>query len=200
MNNMSFDDLLTKRRSIYAIGKEQTMANDDIAALIENVVSNTPSAFNSQSARVVVLFGDNHDKLWQITMNALRAIVPHDKFSATESKINSFAAGYGTILFFDDNQTVYTLQEKFPLYSDNFPAWAQQSNGMLQFAIWTMLSGENIGASLQHYNELIEIEVKKQWNISQSWQLIAQMPFGNIIANADDKTFIPISERVKVYN
>ncbi|NFV72581.1 nitroreductase, partial [Clostridium botulinum] len=39
------------------------------------------------------------------------------------------------------------------------------------------------GASLQHYNELIEEDVKKEWNIPNNWKLIAQMPFGKPVVS-----------------
>ncbi|TOP23933.1 hypothetical protein, partial [Vibrio parahaemolyticus] len=82
----------------------------------------------------------------------LRKIVPEQAFAATEQKIDSFAAGAGSVLFFEDQDIVTGLQEQFPLYADNFPIWSEQASGIAQFAVWTALSQENIGASLQHYN------------------------------------------------
>ncbi len=78
-----------------------------------------------------------------------------------KEKINSFASGYGTILYFEDMSVVEDLQKQFALYKDNFPVWSQQSSAMHQFVIWTSLEIEGFGASLQHYNELIEEDVKK---------------------------------------
>ena len=104
-----------------------------------------------------------------------------------------------TILFFEDMDIVRGLQEKFPLYADNFPKWSLQSNGMLEYIVWTALAEKNIGASLQHYNPLIDEVVAKEWKLPESWQLLAQMPFGSIEAPADDKSFEPIEKRVKVF-
>lgn len=159
----------------------------------------TPSAFNSQSARVVLLLGKEHDKLWDITKEALRKVVPAENFAPTEEKINSFKSGYGTILYFEETSIIESLQQQFALYKDNFPVWAQQSNGMLQFAIWTALEMEGLGASLQHYNELIEDEIKKEWGIASSWKLIGQMPFGKPTAPAGEKQFQTLADRVKVF-
>jgi predicted oxidoreductase (fatty acid repression mutant protein) len=77
--------------------------------------------------------------------------------------------------------------------------WAQQSNGILQYIIWTSLQEEGLGASLQHYNPLIDSEVKTQWNVPDSWELIAQMPFGKPTAPPGDKEFMPLEERVKIF-
>lgn len=75
------------RRSFYGISKEAVVSDDRIKEIIEHAVKHTPSSFNSQSARVVLLLGDHHDKLWDITKEALRKIVPADQFSSTEEKL-----------------------------------------------------------------------------------------------------------------
>lgn len=193
-----FYEAIEKRRTFYGISKEAVVSDDRIKEVIEHAVKHTPSAFNSQSARIVLLLGDKHDKLWSITKEALRKIVPEDKFRSTEEKINSFANGYGTVLYFEDMSVVEDLQKQFALYKDNFPIWSQQSSGMHQFVIWTSLEIEGFGASLQHYNELIEEDVKKEWDIPNNWKLIAQMPFGKPVVNPDEKQYKPLEERIRI--
>lgn len=193
-----FYEAIEKRRTFYGISKEAVVSDDRIKEVIEHAVKHTPSAFNSQSARIVLLLEDKHDKLWSITKEALRKIVPEDKFGSTEEKINSFASGYGTILYFEDMSVVEDLQKQFALYKDNFPIWSQQSSAMHQFVIWTSLEIEGFGASLQHYNELIEEDVKKEWDIPNNWKLIAQMPFGKPVVNPDEKQYNPLEERIKI--
>ena len=195
----NFYEALKERRSIYAISKETTVSNERIQEVINEAVLHTPSAFNSQSARVVVLFGENHNKLWDITEASLKKIVPEENFAPTKEKIDSFRNGYASVLFFEDQNVVKNLQEQFSLYKDNFPVWSQQSSGMLQYVIWTSLAVEGLGASLQHYNELIEEAVAKEWNIPSGWKLVAQMPFGKPVAGAGEKEFLPLDERVKTY-
>ncbi|HEX3021637.1 MAG TPA: nitroreductase family protein [Lachnospiraceae bacterium] len=187
------------RRTFYGIGKETVVSDDGIKEIIEHAVKHTPSAFNSQSARVVLLLGAHHDKLWNFAMEALRKIIPADQFSSTEDKINSFKNGYGTILFFEDSSVIESLQQQFALYKDNFPIWSQQASGMHQYVIWTALEAEGLGVSLQHYTELIESDVKKEWNIPSNWKFIAQMPFGKPTAQPDEKQFQPLEDRVKIF-
>lgn len=194
-----FFTAVADRRSFYGISKEAVVSDDKIKEIIEHAVKHTPSAFNSQSTRIVLLLGKEHDKLWDITMEALRKIVPADDFSSTEDKINSFKNGYGTVLYFEDNSVIESLQKQFALYKDNFPIWSQQTSGMHQFVIWTALEIEGFGASLQHYNELIENDVKKEWSIPENWKLIGQMPFGKPTAKPDEKQFSPLEERIKVF-
>lgn len=195
----NFYNAVADRRTFYEISKEAAASDEKIKEILEHAVKHTPSAFNSQSARLVLLLGKHHDKLWDITKEALRKIVPAEQFGATEDKINSFRNGYGTILYFEDQSVIEALQKQFALYKDNFPVWSQQSSGMLQYVIWTSLEIEGFGVSLQHYNELIEADVKKEWSIPGNWKLIAQMPFGKPIAQPDTKQFKPVEERIKVF-
>lgn len=195
----NFLTALKDRRTFYGIGKDVSITDTRIQEIINESVQHAPSAFNSQSARVVVLLGSQHDQLWEIAKEALRKVVPADKFAPTEEKINSFRNGYGSVLFFEDTAVVEGLQKQFPLYKDNFPIWSQQSSGMLQYIIWTALEIDGLGVSLQHYNPLIDDKVKQTWNIPGNWKLIAQMPFGKPTATPDAKTFNPLEDRVKIY-
>jgi len=195
----NFSEAIQNRRSYYAIGKEKVLSDEEIIRLIEDAVKYAPTAFNSQSARAVVLLGAEHEKLWNETMEILRAIVPAKSFAPTEEKINSFRSGYGTVLYFEDQSVVSGLQKQFPLYKDNFPVWSLESSGMLQFIVWTALESKGYGASLQHYNPLIDEKVAANWNIPKEWKLLGQMPFGKPTASPDEKTFLPLDERVKVY-
>ncbi len=195
---MDYKSIIEKRRSIYALGQTLPISENEVEALVEHAVKHVPSAFNSQSARVLLLLNDQHHKFWSLTLEALRKIVPEDQFSKTEEKIMSFDAGAGTVLYFEEQSIVKNLQERFPLYAHNFPVWSEQSSGMLQYVVWTRLSEVGIGASLQHYNEVVEEAVRQTFEVPESWKLIAQMPFGSIEADADEKQFEPLDKRFKV--
>ena len=69
---------------------------------------------------------------------------------------------------------------------------------MLQLAVWTALAEAGVGASLQHYNPLIDEQVKKEFNLPASWKLVAQMPFGTFTGKDGDKPYIPLSERLRI--
>lgn len=192
-----FYTAIKERRSYYQISNEQVVSDERIEAVVNEAVKYTPHAFNSQSGRVVVLFREQHQALWDLTKETLRKIVPAENFAATEEKIASFASGYGTVLFFEDQEIVKGLQKQMELYQDKFPIWSDQASGILQFVVWTSLEIEGLGASLQHYNPLIDDEVKAKWDIPASWELKAQMPFGKPAASPGEKEFQPLEERVK---
>ncbi|EPS96612.1 hypothetical protein FOMPIDRAFT_1025316 [Fomitopsis schrenkii] len=195
----NFLEAIKKRRTYYAISNKSSVSDARIEEIVKDIVLHVPSSFNSQSSRVVVLFKAEHEKLWDITSEVLKPVVPEAQWPTTEKKLGSFKAGYGTILFFEDQVPVRELQKNFALYQDKFPVWSEHTSGMIQFATWTALEQEGLGASLQHYNPLIDQKVKSTWNIPETWNLIAELPFGEPAGSAGEKTFQPIEERVKVY-
>ena len=196
---MEFLESLRKRRSIYAIDKSIGIKDQELVDFIREITLNTPSAYNSESQRVVVLLKDKHDLLWEMIKEEIKKIVKPEDYKKSEEKLNSFKTGYGTVLFFDDLNTTNALIEKFPLYKANFSKWAIEQNGMLQSNIWVGLESLGIGASLQHYNELIEERVKKEFNLDKNWSLNAQMPFGKILVQPEEKQKKDIKERVLVF-
>lgn len=190
---------LTKRRTNYALGKNITASNKEIVDEIRELIVQVPTAFNMQSSRVIIAFGSNHEKIWQITKDILKKIVAPDNFAGTAKKIDSFAAAYGTILYFEETETIKAMQKQFATYADNFPIWGQQANGMLQLAVWTALTDMGLGVNLQHYNPLIDKDVKKLLAVPDSWQLISQMPFGQILQTPDKIEKMDAAQRVKVF-
>lgn len=144
----TFAEAMAHRRSYYSIGSDSPVLDEEIVHIIREAVKNVPSAFNSQSTRIVLLLGDEHKK---------------------------------------------------PSYKDNFPTWSQHTSAMHQFAIWTMLEDMGLGASLQHYNPLIDDEVRRTWNLPDNWMMIAQMPFGTPTGEPGEKEFEDLSKRIKIF-
>lgn len=200
MNLQKLQQLAETRRSIYALNDQLPVAKEEIVKLVEHAILHTPSAFNSQSTRIVILFGADHKKLWQITEDTLRKIVnDEERFVPTKKKIDGFKAGAGTIMFFEDQSVVRGLQENFSSYAAKFPSWSDHTSGIHQYVIWTALASLGIGANLQHYNPVINDEVASTWNIDADWRLVAQMVFGGIEQPAGEKSFEPIEKRLKVF-
>ncbi|WP_338157173.1 nitroreductase family protein [Atopococcus tabaci] len=167
--------------------------------LVKEVVRESPTAFNSQTQRVVVLFDDAHKKLWSITEEVLKPLTPEENFPATQEKLQGFANAKGTILFYEDTDVVKTLQEQFELYAENFPIWSDQASGLTQANVWTALAEKNIGANLQHYNPVIDEKVAAEWDIPANWKLRAQLVFGSIEAEPAEKEYIEDENRFRVF-
>lgn len=196
---VKFLDHIAQRRTIYSLGKNVTAKPQELDELIRKAVRLSPSAFNSQSSRIVNLFGQNHQDFWNIVKETLRQIIPAENFQATNDKIDSFAAGFATVLFFEDQNVVQGLQEQFAAYADNFPVWSEHSTAIAQFAVWTALSEQSLGASLQHYNPIIDEQVAQKFNIPANWKLRAQLVLGSVEAPAGEKEFIADETRFKTF-
>ncbi|KAK7749474.1 type II nitroreductase [Cytospora paraplurivora] len=199
VNASVFIENIKNRRSYYPLSKDLTITPAKVQEIVKELLQHIPSSFNSQTNRAVVLFGADHEKLWDITAEILKAIVPAEQWEATSNKLGLFKGGAGTVLFFQDNDVINSFQEKYSIYADRFPTWATQSDGALQIAVWNALEAEGLGANLQHYNPLIDAKVVDQWKIPQSWKLSAQLVFGGKTGEAGEKAFQPVEEKFKSF-
>ena len=85
-----FNQLSTKRRSIYNLGKNINIADKGLFSVIKQAVRNSPSAFNSQSVRTVVLLGNKSDKVWDITERPSKKLQKILKVSMRQKKNRQF--------------------------------------------------------------------------------------------------------------
>ncbi len=197
----SFWKALQDRHSVYGFDTEKPVSQDKVVEIVEKALTLVPSSFNSQSTRIVVLFGEHHKKLWDIVIDALRKVTDDRQFAQSQSKVREdFQSGYGTVLFFEDQEVIKGLQEQFALYADKFPVWSEHTAAMHQFTVWTALAGEGLGASLQHYHPLIDDAVRREWHIKESWKLTAQMPFGKPRSAPGEKDHMAMAVRLMVFS
>lgn len=188
---MSILNSLEARRSYYNLNKDLPVSEDTIADSITRAVELVPDAFNCHSARVTVLFGARHDEFWDRVYEVYGGKIAREK-------IDTFRDGAGTVLYFYDNDVIRGLQEKVPAYKNNFPLWARDANGMLQISVWTALRDLGVGASLQHYNPVIDDMIREFCGVPESYVLVSQMPFGGIAGSAKEKAAEDISQRVQI--
>ncbi|KRM97263.1 hypothetical protein FC19_GL001907 [Liquorilactobacillus aquaticus DSM 21051] len=197
--NDKYLELLKNRRSIYALGRNIEEPKKEITGLIKKAVRESPTAFNNQTVKAIVLFGTASEKVWEIVAERLKSEVPTEEaYVKTKEKVDSFKAGFGTILLFTDQAIVDQNKEQFSLYADNFQDWSEQGLGGAQLSIWAALAENKIGASLQHYNPLIDSQIKETFNVPENWVLRAEMPFGSIEALPGDKQYVADDQRFKV--
>ncbi|KAF7589561.1 hypothetical protein BBP40_004140 [Aspergillus hancockii] len=191
---------LANRRSYYALRNQSPIPDRAIQAILSKIMLQTPSAFNSQSTRAILLLNKEHEKLWNITKEILLARIGPERFQKTEPKLDGFKAGYGTVLFYEDQPVVSALKEKFPSYAENFDAWSEHTSGMHQLMTWMALEEEGFGANLQHYNPVIDERVAETWGVPGTWKLRSQLVFGVPEGERPaEKEKLPLEELVKVF-
>lgn len=156
--NKQFLEAFKSRRSYYALQKSSTITDDQLEEIIKTIITTSPTSFNCQNTRVVILLRAEHDYLWNnIVWDALKPFVLGNAQAEahTTERVANFAASHGTILFFNDPSASAPLAANTPAYSKQVPQWDEQSGGMLQVAIWVALEAEEMGCNLQHYNPII---------------------------------------------
>ena len=96
-------ELAKGRHSIYKLGRESPVSDDKIEELVNQAILNVPSAFNTQSTRLVVLLHKEHERLWEIAMDCFQGLVKNGTLSEetwkgqTQPKLQGFKNGLGTV-------------------------------------------------------------------------------------------------------
>ncbi|KAJ7620708.1 hypothetical protein DFH06DRAFT_1143813 [Mycena polygramma] len=81
-----------------------------------------------------------------------------------QGRLTAFSGGYGSVLFFEDQAVVDAISAKMPQFSKQLPVWSTNATGMLQHSVWTALTLEGLGASLQHngaYSDELVADIQK---------------------------------------
>ena len=93
----AFFQAVKARRTIYQLSNESTIPDSRIQELVKEAVLHTPSSFNSQTTRLVVLLKEHHTKMWDITTEVYKQQLPEDKFAHAKQRFDGFRAAYGTV-------------------------------------------------------------------------------------------------------
>lgn len=190
---------LRKRRSIYHLGKKVTYPQAELVSLIKEAVYCCPSVLNCQSTRVVILLQNSHEQFWVMVKEIQKKYMHEKAYDGMALKIDDCMAAYGTILYFEDLNVLQKLQKLRPMQADDFTIWSEQSSGMAQFAVWSLLASLDLGAALHHYNPNIDEDVLQYYDLPKHWQLKAQMTFGSILRPADAKLYEDEQEVFRVF-
>ncbi|KAF1816367.1 nitroreductase [Eremomyces bilateralis CBS 781.70] len=199
-NSDTFLEAVKARRTIYGLNKKSPIPDSRIEEIVHHAVLHIPSSFNSQSTRLVVLLGKEHEKFWELVKEVVKPHVPTpEAWKGSEARLNGFQGGCGSILFFEDASVIHEFETKFAMYADKFTQWSEHTNAMHQYVLWTALEQEGLGCNLQHYNPIVDARAKQEWNIPTDWMMKAQLVFGGRAGEPGEKTFKPLEERVFIH-
>lgn len=188
----NYIEIIKKRRSYYNLSEDVDLSNEEIKYLVEDVMNTTPSHMNSQTTRIVLLFDEKSKEFWTKVNETFDNKIKEEKF-------HGFYHAKGTALFFIDKDEIKKQEKDIPSYKEYFETWGHHSLAMLQLNLWQALRDEGIGASNQHYNPVIDSWVKDLYELPDSWELTAEMPFGKIEEEPEAKEKKPIEEILKVF-
>lgn len=94
------------RISAYDLTKASPIPDSRIHEIVQHAIKHTPSSFNVQSARAVILLKDEHDKLWSLADQTAKSIHPEAHTKMLSGMIKGFSGAYGTILWFEDSESL----------------------------------------------------------------------------------------------
>lgn len=172
---MEFTQLIQLRRSDYDIDDQVTIPKNEITQMIEDIISNSPTAYNAQSFQVLVLYDEHHHTLW----DALEREQP----------------GFGTIVLFADNDAI---EKRMPTTPDRQEIYKNQDSAILAYALWLGLNNINLGATLHHFNIGDDHLVRDLFDLPDSWEMIAQMPFGRVVKPTPKSERLPAHQFITV--
>lgn len=190
-------DLLTKRRSHYAIGANTDVTAADVTAALNEVIPQVPSAFNSQATRVVVVSGEKNAQLWDLIKGVQQEVLDEATLNFMTPIMDGAREAVGTILFFEDRDAV---EAGIPANEERRLVYKNHASANAQLTAWLALTELGLGANLQHFNigyeQGFDRAIRELLDVSETWELIAEMPFGSIEAPAAEKESIASSELV----
>lgn len=195
---MEFNELLKKRRSIYALSDKVEVKDQIIIDALANAINNAPTAFDSGATHIIVALGEKHHFVWDLTEKTLKKIVPENKFASTKVKLETFRKGYGTILVFKDLEKIDELKKAYPGFANRQDDWGEQNIGILVYSLWLSLYNVGLGGSIQHYDPLIDEGIKKEFKVPEGWKLETEMVFGNVLLDPPAKEYDPLESRLIV--
>ncbi|KAH7129138.1 Nitroreductase-like protein [Dactylonectria macrodidyma] len=191
---------IKSRRTCYSLEAKSPISDERIVEIAREVTKHTPSSFNCQATRLVILLRDEHLKFWEIAKQCFKATLHEAAYKDYEKKLCQRQAAYGTILLFEDLDVIRDFQARNTRFTWHLLQFSEHNNAMQAFNLWTALSLEGLGCNLQHINPVIDQRLVGQWGISPQWSLKAQLVFGTPTgAPAHDKTFVPTDDRLFVH-
>lgn len=175
---------IATRRTVYSLNPTlpKNVTTDSIRSTIQHIIKHTPTAFNCQGNRALLLTGKSHYDIWD---NVIKQF-PTERGIKRPISVRDDA--FGSIIFFSDQNIRENLQKKFPTWSDKFELFDIHASGAAQVQVWTALRMVEVGAHLQHYNEFITQALKGK--VPDYWMVQAQLCFGMVKDKPEPKKFI----------
>ncbi|UUX33881.1 nitroreductase family protein [Fundicoccus culcitae] len=193
-----FKEVVKNRRSIYALGNESDYTVEEIVNNIRETQKDVPSAFNSQTSRLVILTGEANDKFWDLIYNVQKDVLDEATWEFMSPIMVGAKNGIGTVLFFEDRDAV----AKMPTQGQRTEAYKQNNSANSQYATWLALADMNLGGSLQHFNvgyeQGFDKAVREMFDLPDSYEMIAQLPFGSVAQPAGEKEYMDSEEQVRL--
>lgn len=85
------------RRTVYSLEASSPISDDRIIEVAREVILHSPSSFNCQATRMVVLLKTEHVKFWELAKECFKATMQGDVYKEYEKKLLQRQNAYGTV-------------------------------------------------------------------------------------------------------
>ncbi|KAI8673013.1 hypothetical protein LRP88_02463 [Fusarium phalaenopsidis] len=192
------------RRTVYGLKDTSPVSDDRIEKIITEVLSFSPSSYNTQPGRITLVLGEKHKQLWDVVIETAEPILKGagpGVWDAMGPRFQAFKNAYGSVLFWDSAETIKSSQETHQAAAHMFPQFADHASGMAQILVWTALELEGFGANLQHMGAIppVEAALKKFLEVPEDYSLKANLNFGELAQpHPEVPEKLPLSETLKI--
>lgn len=192
------------RRTVYGLKNTSAVSDKRVQDILEEVLSFSPSSYNTQPLRVVHVTGAKHAALWDAIIAAAEPVLKgagEEVWNKMSGVFQMHKGAYGTIAFFDSKDAIAEAGKTHASAAHMFDEFSLHSSGMAQILVWSALELEGLGANLQHLNAIPPVEeaIKKFLAVPVDWKLRAHMNYGDLAQPQPEvPKKLPFSETLKV--
>ncbi|KAK7194248.1 hypothetical protein NESM_000339600 [Novymonas esmeraldas] len=151
----------------------QHVTRDYLTTVVQRAVALTPSSFNSQSTRVVVLHGRMHRLFWQ-------RLIGHTVHLAKEAALltDQVVPAACTVILCEDMDVVRRMQATFPKYASLLPGHAEQASAMCELSVVSALGCDGVATLSRHHRIDLHENFHEVFTVPPSWEMRAQIACG----------------------
>ncbi|KAH6873849.1 Nitroreductase-like protein [Thelonectria olida] len=206
-DNITTDQFLKAakyRRTVYGLKDASPVPDSRIEEIVKEVLSFSPSSYNTQPGRISLILGEKHKQFWDIAIKEAEPILTAaGAWEALGPRFHAFKDAYGSVVFWDSGKTIKESGETHKGAAHLFPQFADHASGMTQILVWTALELEGFGANLQHIGAIppVEAALKKFLNLPDDYTLKANLNFGEPAQpQPEAPAKLPFDQTLTIYN
>ncbi len=97
-STLAIGDAIKNRQSLHVLSDDVQIPDALVQDIVRDAILHSPTPFNCQSGRTVVLLKEEHKKFWGMAHEVAKAAVAPPVFEKSfEPRIKMFRAAYGTV-------------------------------------------------------------------------------------------------------
>jgi hypothetical protein len=140
-STISLLDAIKGRSSLHTLSDDVDIPDSRVQEIVREGILHSPTPFNCQSGRAVVLVKAEHKKFWDLAHDSAKSKVPEAVFEKVFApRIKMFRAAYGTvsltkalnrrlfltclcvqILFYESGNAMQAVCDRMPIVKDKMP-------------------------------------------------------------------------------